>query len=60
MPSLSLIMMSFPVLKERDARRRFICMCAVCPESFGALKGELGENLYAVSEKDVCIHCCLT
>ena len=30
----------------------------VCPESSGALKGVLGENLYVVSEKDVCIYCC--
>ena len=52
-------MLSFPVLEERDARARLICMCAVCPESSGALKGVLGENLYVVSKKDVCIHCCL-
>ena len=52
-PSLSLIMLSFPVLKEK------VHLCAVCPESSGALQGMLGENLYVVSEKDVCIHCCL-
>ena len=31
----------------------------MCPESSGALKRVLGEDLYVVSEKDVCIHCCL-
>ena len=49
----------FPVLKERDARRRFIfAQCVLSPS--GALKGVLGENVYVVSEKDVCIHCCLS
>ena len=33
-------------------------MRKVCPQSSGALKGVLGENLYVVSEKDVFIHCC--
>ena len=33
----SLIMLSFPVLKERDARGRFIC--AQCPDSSSTLKG---------------------
>ena len=56
--SLSLIMLSFPVLKERDAIGK-VHPCAVCPESSGALKGVLGENLHVVSKKDVCIHCCL-
>ena len=46
-------MLSFRVLKEK------VHLYAVCPESSGALQGVLGENLYAVSEKDVCIHCCL-
>ena len=53
-PSLSLIMLSFLVLEERDTRGRFICV--QCPS--GALKG-LGENLDVVSENNVCIHCCL-
>ena len=52
-------MLSFPVLEERDARGKFICVqCVLSPESSGALK-VLGENLYVVSEKDVCIYCCL-
>ena len=32
----------YAVLKERDARGRFIC--AQCVQSSGALKGVLGEN----------------
>ena len=47
----------YAVLKERDARGRFICVqCVLSPL---VLEGVLGENLYVVSEKDVCIHCCL-
>ena len=37
------IMLSFPVLKERDARVK-VHLCAVCPESSGALKGVLGRT----------------
>ena len=40
-------------------RQGKVHLCTVCPESSGALKGVLGENLYVASEKDVCIHCCL-
>ena len=32
-----------------------IMLSLVCPEPSGALKGVLGENVYEVSEKDVCI-----
>ena len=44
-------MLSFPVLKKRDARGGS-SVRKVCPESSGALKGVLGENLDVVSEKD--------
>ena len=52
-PNLSLIMLSFPVLKERDAIGEGSSVFLL---SSGALKGMLEENLYVVSEKDVCTH----
>ena len=47
-------MLSFPVLKERDAREG-----SSVRSVSGALKGVLGENLLVASEKDVCVQCCL-
>ena len=43
-PSLSLIMLSFPVVRREGCQGK-VHLCAVCPESSGALKGVLGENL---------------